>query len=273
MTAHKPSPSSTSAARHIRQKAAPRPRGRPPKSEQSAGGGPEISKEAIHLRAIEMARTEPLSELSIASLAKHFGVTTALIHYYIGSRDALISGVVNQYFRVRVDKLKPLTGDWRTDAEQHARVTFDSMLEYGGVLRYLMSHNRFRLFQQVKEGETDYGLVYLNRVAHIFEAGGFTASQAAMGYHLLAQYVMAAAYAEVNRQLPGEHTDFIKSRILETPSDQFPAAHFFVDSFANIQSESAFNEGLRILLDGMERWKPSSPPPAGRTRKPRTPSR
>ncbi|WP_082519500.1 TetR/AcrR family transcriptional regulator [Variovorax sp. Root411] len=238
----------------------PRRRGRPRKEETAdACVTPLISREDIIEKAVELTKSEPLSDLSIVSLARHFGVTTALIHYYAGSRDELISGVINRYFMERVEKLRPLTRkNWRSNVEDHAYAIFDVMLQYGGVLRYLMSHNRFRLFQQVGAGETDYGMVYLNRIAEIFRSGGFNAEKCALGYHLLIQYVMTSAYAEVNRQLPGDHGDYILGKIRETSKEQFPAAHFFASAFSKLDSRTAFNAGLKILLDGMERWPRSS---------------
>jgi len=218
-----------------------------------------ISREQIIERAVQIAKVEPLAEISIMGLAREFGVTPALVHYYIGSRDELISGVVNTYFKARIEKLAPLRGDWRSDVEGHAYASYAKMIEYGGVLRYLMSHNRFRLFQQVAPGQTDYGLAYLNRIAEIFRNGGFTAEQTAMGYHLLAQYTMSAAYAQVNHQLPGDHRRFILSQIQATPAIQYSGAHFIAEPFSRVSARSAFESGLSLLLDGMEGWRKQNP--------------
>ena len=235
---------------------APRGRGRPGRSEgRSPAVAPLLSREQILDRATELAMVEPLGDLSMVGLAREFGVTPALIHYYVGSRDDLISGVVNRYFKARVERLAPTTGDWRTDLELHARTTFDLMIEYGGVLRYVMSHNRFRLFQQVAPGETDYGLVYFDRYAEIFRDGDFTAEQGAVGYHLLSQYVMAAAYAQVGRQLPAQHGKYILSRIEGRPAAQFPGAHYLAQPFSRLDSATAFAAGLAILLDGFASWR------------------
>jgi len=244
--------------------------GRPSGSSARSAGTvkPLISREDVLEKAAQLAMTEPLNELSIAGLAKEFGVTTALIHYYAGSRDELISGVINRYFKARVERFTPLTSDWRADVEAHARAIFDLSREYGGVLQYLMSHNRFRLFQQVAPGETDYGLAYLNRLGEIFQAGGFTPAQSAMGYHLLAQFVMTSAYADVNRQLPAEHGSYILGRIQSTPAGQFPGAHYLAVPFSQLDSQSAFDAGLKILLDGIEGWRT----PDMATKKPRRPA-
>lgn len=234
--------------------------GRPPKLEATTRDGvtPLISRDAILNRAIQLAKVEPLSDLSIIGLAREFGVTPALIHYYAGSRDELISGVTNLYYQERVERLGTTTGDWRADIEHHARQNHALMVEYGGVLRYIMTHNRFRLFHKVGPGEIDYGLVYLDRIAQIFRNGGFSDEQAAMGYHLLAQYTMTAAYAEVSRQLPGDHGKFLRDRISAVSASDYPGAHFIAKSFAEVDSKSAFEAGLQLLLDGMEAWERKS---------------
>ncbi|QHE83898.1 TetR/AcrR family transcriptional regulator C-terminal domain-containing protein [Hydrogenophaga sp. BPS33] len=86
-----------------------------------------------------------------------------------------------------------------------------------------------------------------------------------MGYHLLAQYTMTAAYAEVSRQLPAAHAKFIVKRIEQAPVAEYGAAHFMALPFSQVDAESAFEAGLQLLLDGMERWRPARP--SGRLRK------
>src|SRR4051812_26675417 len=82
---------------------APRKRGRPPKAAAaSAETGGVLTREQILEKATELAKHEPLGEISMVGLARELGVTPALIHYYIGSRDDLISGVANRYFEARV---------------------------------------------------------------------------------------------------------------------------------------------------------------------------
>ena len=235
---------------------APRRRGRPPKAlQENPIDTPLISRVQIIERAVQLTKVEPLEELSIVGLARDFGVASSLIHYYVGSRDGLISGVVNEYFKRRVERLAALTGQWRHDIEKHARLSYDFMVEYGGVLRYVMAHNRFRLFQQVEPGQTDYGLVYLNRVALIFRDGGYSPEHTAMGYHLLSQYTMTAAYAEVSRQLPALHAKFIRKQIESASQEEYAAAHYMLTPFTELDASKGFETGLQMLLDSMERWK------------------
>lgn len=191
----------------------------------------------------------------MVGLAREFGVTPALIHYYVGSRDDLVSGVVNRYFEERVRRFGPPTGDWRRDLERIARITYDMSIEYGGVMKYIFSHNRFRLFQKTAPGETDYGLEFFEHFARVFRDGGFTAREGALGYHLLLQYVLSAAYAQVGRQLPAEHEQFVYERLTAGPKEAHPAARFLARPFSQLDAETSFRTGLELLLDGFAAWR------------------
>lgn len=238
----------------------PRKRGRPSRSAAAANaGGTVLTRDQILDKATELAKVEPLGDISMVGLARELGVAPTLIHYYIGSRDDLISGVANRYFRERLTRLQPLTGEWAEDMRREAVQSFNLGVEYGGVLRYMMSHNRFRLFQQVAAGETDFGVLYLNRMAGIFRSGGFTPQQAAIGYHLLSQFVMTSAYAEVSRQLPGFHEHYIRGQIESHGEQELPHAHFFLDAFSTLDSATAFPEGLRLLIESFRSWLPADP--------------
>lgn len=233
----------------------PRRRGRPRKDVADPSGAQALlTREQILEKATELAKVEPLSEISMVGLARELGVAPALIHYYVGSRDDLISGVANRYFRERVQRLKPPSGDWEADLYELATETYEMGVEYGGVLRYMMSHNRFRLFQQVAPGETDYGLIYLDHTAGILRDAGFSPQQSALAFHLLSLYVMSSAYAEVTRQLPAFHTPYIRNQIESHAPATTEGARFFIDPFSQLDSNTAFPEGLRLLIAGFRSW-------------------
>lgn len=98
---------------------------------------------------------------------------------------------------------------------------------------------------------------YLDRMAGIFQRGGFTPQQAAIGYHLLSQYVMSSAYAQVSRQLPAFHENYIRNQIQARPAEELTGARYFAEAFSTLDSETSFPEGLRLLLGSFETWLPT----------------
>ncbi len=106
-----------------------KPRGRPrkPNVHTDANG---LSRESIIQKAAQLAQTESLDEISMVRVAREFGVVPGLIHYYVGSRDELLSGVINQYFRERIAQMPMPSGDWRRDMERYAeaRSEFEAAL-------------------------------------------------------------------------------------------------------------------------------------------------
>lgn len=254
MPAARKSPAVKSAAAAQPSTPAPRRRGRPPKTESPIGGEPMLSRVAILQHAIKLTKTMPLDQISMVQLAKDFGVAPGLIHYYLGGRDQLVSGVLNDYYRQRTQRVPPLTGDWRADVERIARLSFQVAVENPGVSNYVASHNRYRLFQDVQPGETDYGLEFFNRMTSAIMQGGFSAEQVALGYHLLAQYLVAASMAEASRQLPAYHQAFIEDKLGSVSAEQYPGARFVSSAFSRLSSDTAFEEGLRITLDGIAAW-------------------
>lgn len=234
--------------------AAPRKRGRPPRVESPINGEATLSRATIIERAIALARETSLEQISMVQLARDFGVAPGLIHYYLGGRDKLISGVLNNYYRERLARMPALTGDWRADIETIARLSLAFAVENPGVSTYVASHNRFRLFQDVDSGETDFGAVFFNHVTTAFMQGGFSAEQVALAYHLLAQFLVASSRAEASKQLPVYHRDFIRGRLDAMPADCYPGARYVAEAFSGLSTELAFEAGLRILLDGIAQW-------------------
>ena len=148
--------------------------------------------------------------------------------------------------------MQPLTGNWKEDLEREATQSVQIGLEYGGVLRYTMSRNRLRLFQQLAEWETDYGVLYLDRMAGILQGGGFKPQRTAIAYHLVSQYAISSAQAQVSRQMPAFHESYIRDQIRARPANQLTGARYFAEAFSTLDSATSFPEGLRLLLGSFE---------------------
>jgi len=212
-----------------------------------------LSREVILERALELCKNEPLQDISIVRIAREFGVTPGLVHYYLGGRDQLTSGVMNGFYRALLQNVSPVTGKWRADVEHLFRTIYKAYVRYAGIVAYLMSHNRFRLFQEVGPEEVDHGASFFERTASCLRQARLDARNTAMFAHLLLQHVLASGYQKSSRQLPGDHHDFLVSRMRRADSQERPDSRFILESFATLSGDAAFEAGLQLILDGMER--------------------
>ncbi|MEG0117393.1 MAG: TetR/AcrR family transcriptional regulator C-terminal domain-containing protein [Pseudomonas sp.] len=222
--------------------------GRRPKSSQ------DVSRAAMIASAINIARTESLTEVSMVRIGKELGVAAGMVHYHLGSRDELISAVINAAFKERVERLPVPTGNWRTDLEQFAQSSLDTMERWPGLATYILTENKFRLFQRVQPGEIDYGLAYFNHVGKIIKATGFSGPMGAMVYHLLLLFITVIAAEKENRQSPQTHADFISGYLKKFDQDSFPGAAYLALPFSSLDSPASYDAGIEILLDGFENW-------------------
>lgn len=237
--------------------------GRRPKAEGSKKS--DVSREVVVQCAVSIAKTESLSEVTMVRLGRELGVAAGLIHYYMGSRDGLISAVINQSFKGRLEQLPGLTGEWRNDALAFARSSVKSLEDWPGMATYALTENRFRLFQRVAPGETDYGLAYFDHIGRMLQRANFIGPSAAVAYHLLMLFISVIAAEKENKQSPGLHADFISGYLARYSEQEYPGASFLAAPFVGIDSETTFEKGLAVLLDGVEPWRAAPASPVAKT--------
>ncbi|MNP34748.1 hypothetical protein D3C76_1280520 [compost metagenome] len=204
--------------------------------------------------AIGIAQNESLTEVSMVRIGKELGVAAGMVHYHLGSRDELISSVINAAFKDRLQQLPAPTGEWRQDIEGFARSSLATLERWPGLATYILTENKFRLFQRVKPGETDYGLAYFDHIGQILQAAALPQPFAAMAYHLLLLFISVVAAEKENHQAPHSHGDFIGGYVMKS-AEQYPGAAFLASAFSGIESANTLDAGLALFLDGFERWR------------------
>jgi len=211
-----------------------------------------LDRKMILSVAFDLANDVPLADLSIVRLARELGVTPPLVHYYLGSRDSLTSGVMNAFYRELIEGWpKPRSG-WRESLEVVASSVYEAHIRHPGIASYVVSHNRFRMVQKVEPGEIDYGILFFERFVAAVREAGFDARSTGVYAHLLIEFISAYAHATVAHRWPGEHSNFLNERLAELNPNSFPSAHFVSKSFTRLDAGSAFATGLRLFLHGLE---------------------
>ncbi|HTO60692.1 MAG TPA: hypothetical protein VMM15_05495, partial [Bradyrhizobium sp.] len=165
--------------------------GRPP------GKQGRISRVSILRLSYKLVRTVPLQELSVVVVAKALRVTPALIHYYTGGRDRLTSGTMNLFYRDLLRNMPDSTDDWAFDLLATARAIYAHLVTYAGVASYVVSRNRFRVFQMTSGGERDYGAEVLERLACCVRRAGCSAERTGIYAHLIMEFLISSAHGAV----------------------------------------------------------------------------
>lgn len=215
---------------------------------------PSLTKADVIRHLIELAQREAFSEITVARLARELGVASSLIHYFLGNRDDMLILVFNHALRELAEGAPPLTGSWRADIDALLRQAHRTLMKWRGITTHLAAQNRYRIFQDVAPGEIDFGLVFFDRVGRVFRAAGFSAEDSALAYHLLMLFLTSVARAHMFRQEPAAQRDFITNHVGKFSATDYPGATFVVPSFTNLDTETTFERGMVLLLDGFEGW-------------------
>lgn len=227
----------------------PRGRGRPRLDGQNDAG--VVNREVVVDLAYDQAKQQSLGDISFVGLAKELGVAPGALHYHLGTKDDLISAILNRFYKellARLAKL-PAGSDWRDRIGNFATALRDAYGAHRGAAEHILMHAKFRVFQKVREGETDYGALYLDKVFSMFREAGFDATQTAQFYHALALHCLTAAGSEASRLAPVEHEAFLLKKADSYPNGTMPGLKYALRQFAHVNAKETFRIGLEALLD------------------------
>lgn len=236
------------AAPEAEEEIAPKRRPGRPRSGQAG----HISRTRILRTALRMAKTIPLQELSIVTVAKKMDVTPALIHYYIGSREWLTSGVMNLFYRDLIKRWQEPTGEWKRDVVVSAHGVYRHFVSYAGIAAYVVSNSRFRIFQLTAFGERDYGAEVLERFTGIIRSVGLSGERTGIYSSQFMEFIFSIANSASHHIFPSEHRAFLEEKSASLDPRQYPNLLFSKGGPLSIDGELAFEEGCYLYLLGMQ---------------------
>jgi len=210
-----------------------------------------ITRTSILRKAYKLARTVPLQDVSIVMVAREMGVTPALIHYYIGNRDWLTSGVMNLFYRDLLRKWPEPTDDWRETVQAAAEALYNHFVEYAGIASYAVMNDRFAVFQLTAFGDRDYGIEAMEKYIESLRVAGRTPERTAIYAHLLRQFIINAAHSAARHMYPSDYKDFLLDKMTKLDAVKYPNITGSPPLMLNAQA--AFQEGLRLFVLGLER--------------------
>jgi AcrR family transcriptional regulator len=234
-------------AARTRKPGRPRRRG---KAHALEPGG--LGRESIVERAFVMTARLSLADLSIVRLAADLGVQPGTVHYHLGSRENLITAVMNRFYREileTIDAGQP-RAVWQDELRRYGEVWLDVKLRYPGIANYIASNDRFRVFQKPFDGEPDHGARFMDRVFALLLSAGFAPDDAAQCWHLLALYINATAQTIAMKHAPAEHSGFLLGRAQRFDKADYPGLAFGLPALARLDAHAAFQRSFDDLVAG-----------------------
>lgn len=223
--------------------------GRP--SRNSAGDDGLVDREKIVDLAYEMASNQSIDQVSFVQLAKAFNVKPGALHYHIGTKDDLASAILNRFYKDLLTRLQeaPEEPNWRQRLSRFAHTLMNSERQHRGAAEHIQTHAKFRVFQKVRTGETDYGAAFLNHAFELMRDAGFDADTAALLYHVLALLCLSTATSASSRLEPSAHEDFLMQKADTFEPGSMPGLEFALRAFARVRTDDAFQHSLDAILD------------------------
>lgn len=222
--------------------------GRPPANEK---GG--VSRQGILQAALKLSKSVPLQDLSIVVVARAMDVTPALIHYYIGGRDWLTSGIMNLFYKSLIRKWPQPTDDWEQDVRSSAKAFFDHLEAYPGISAYLVLNHRFRVFQLTAFGDRDYGAEMLDRFVGHVRAAGLSPERTGLHAQLIHEFVISTAHQATHDLLPADHRQFLEDKLASLDPRRTQNIVYGKVGPLQLNAGSLFTEGMSMFLLGIQR--------------------
>jgi hypothetical protein len=210
-----------------------------------------INRAVVLRSALKMTVYTPLQDLSIVTVARSMGFTPALIHYYIGGRDWLTSGVMNLFYKNLLRKWPKATGNWREDIAAAARCMYDCLVQYAGISAYIVSNSRFRVFQLTAFGDKDYGIEMLDRFTGLVRAAGLDANRTGIYANQMIDFITQTGHGTALSLYPAEHRAFLEEKAAMLDNKKYANIVFAQVSPLLIDGEVVLRQGLDLFLLAM----------------------
>jgi hypothetical protein len=180
-------------------------------------------------------------DLTFARVAHSLKVQAGTLHYHLGSRANLITGVMNLFYRTLNERIDAggEERDWKDELRRIVSIWFEIKLEYPGIAQYLGSEDRFRTFQRPWDGERDHGARFMDRVFQLLEDAKLSPTLAAECWYRLAVLTTAVAKDIADLHSPDVHATFLQDRWRQLHGDH-PGLAFALPAFSQLDAKAAF---------------------------------
>lgn len=223
-----------------------------PKPSRSASAkGRNVNRNAILRAGLRLSTDTALQELSIVSVAKALKIAPALIHYHIGGRDWMTSGIMNLFYKGVLKKWPDAKGIWEADLIEAATLIYDEFCTHAGIAAYAVANSRFRIFQLTAFGDRDYGVEMLERLTGLVRASGLSGERTGVYANQLFGLIVGAANDVTTSILPAAQEAFHREKCSQLEMSRYPNLDFAQRIPVRLGDVHTFDEGCKLILHGI----------------------
>jgi AcrR family transcriptional regulator len=194
------------------------------------------TREQVLAAALEMLDEQPGLPLTIKGLADRLAIAPMTLYGYVADKDELLEGVAALVFE-RVGADIPADAPWQQQLKRQAQAIHAIVVRHPGLAPALRAHKSPNpsLFR-VRE-----------RMLAVLDSAGFTPTAALRAMGIITAYAQGFAAVQSAGLDPAE----LPERVRRLPADEFPLLHRVADIYASHISDSSFERGLDLLLEGL----------------------
>ncbi len=200
--------------------------------------------------AVDLADRSGIESLTMRELGRSVGVEAASLYNHVGGKDDLLDGMV-ELVVAEID-LPPAGGDWK-DALRRRAVSAKQVFA---------RHPWAAALIDSRQHSGASSIAYADRVLDVLLSAGFGPQVAGIAFLVLDSYIYGferqRSYLSMGEDL--DTTEAAREVVEAIPAGELDALARVAEAFAGepFDEHAAFEFGLDLLLDGLERLLPQS---------------
>lgn len=207
---------------------------------------PQISRDRILAAALEMADAGGLESLSMRKLAKRLGVEAMTLYHYVPAKDEIQGGIIDLV--LREIELPPPGEPWKGALRRLALSYRKALARHPWAARVMFTRSEMLPSRSR----------YMETALRTLSEAGFSPELTDLAYHALESHVMGFTLWSASFQsLAGDLEGLAAAALRSHPEDEYPhlVQHIHHHLTPPKQPRSAFEFGLDLILDGLERLR------------------
>ena len=211
-----------------------------------ADGRAPLSRNRVLRAGIALADEAGIDGLSMRRLGQALGVEAMSLYNHVANKDDLLDGMVEQ---VVAEFEPPAAGrDWRAEVRRSSRSAYDALLRHRWACPLLVT----------RANPSAPQLTYSDAVLGCLRAAGFSVELAHYAFHALDSHVVGFTLWQLSFPFKNqaELVELGRRFLAQLPAADYPhlAEHIrYHLEPASAEGQSAFDFGLELILDGLER--------------------